>query len=149
MHDNPNLENEILVGRIMSNRQTFYNIKDFSGLGQIYINKKNQPEIFEFAKNIDIGDIVEVHGKAMKTMTGQVTLDVTELKIISKALKVLPEKFHGLNDEELRSRHRYVDLIVNNESMNTFIIRSKIIKILRNYMDSLGYYEVEIGRAHV
>lgn len=143
LHENKKLDQETLVGRIMSNRQTFYNIKDFSSIGQIYINKKNHPQVFEYAKNIDIGDIVEVKGKAMKTMTGQVTLDVQEIKIISKALKVLPEKFHGLADEELRSRHRYVDLIVNNDSMNTFIIRSKIIKILRNYMDGLGYYEVE------
>lgn len=134
---------EVLVGRIMSNRQTFYNIKDFSALGQIYINKKERPDIFQLSKDIDIGDIVEVSGKPMKTMTGQITLDVESIKIISKALKVLPEKFHGLSDEELRARHRYVDLIINDDSMKTFILRSKIIKILRNYMDSLGYYEVE------
>lgn len=136
-------DNEILAGRIMSNRQTFYNIKDFSGIGQIYINKKERPDVFEYAKNIDIGDIVAVEGKPMKTNTGQVSLDVHKIYIISKALKVLPEKFHGLNDEELRSRHRYVDLIVNQDSMSTFIMRSQIIKILRNYMDSLGYFEVE------
>ncbi len=134
---------EVLAGRVMSNRQTFYNIKDFSALGQIYINKKNHPEIFEAAKLIDIGDIIEVKGKPMKTMTGQVTLDVEELRIISKALKVLPEKFHGLSDEELRARHRYVDLIVNDASMETFVMRSKIVKLIRNYMDSLGYFEVE------
>ncbi len=142
LHDK-NDAKEVLAGRVMSNRQTFYNIKDFSTTGQIYINKKNHPEIFEAAKKIDIGDIVEVKGRPMKTMTGQVTLDVEELKIISKALKVLPEKFHGLSDEELRARHRYVDLIVNDESMDTFVMRSKIVKLIRNFMDGQGYFEVE------
>ncbi|MGL4948618.1 MAG: lysine--tRNA ligase [Mycoplasma sp.] len=134
---------EVLCGRIMSNRQTFYNIKDFSGKSQIYINKKKVPEVFEETKNLDIGDIAEIHGKPMKTMTGEVTLDVSNLIIVSKSLKVLPEKFHGLQNEELRSRHRYVDLIVNDDSMKTFIIRSKIISLMRQYLDSLGYLEVE------
>ncbi|MGL4951951.1 MAG: lysine--tRNA ligase [Mycoplasma sp.] len=142
LHDKKS-EKEILCGRIMSNRQTFFNIKDFSGSSQIYINKKNNPEVFENSKMIDIGDIVEVHGNAMKTNTGEVTLDVTYILIVSKSLKVLPEKFHGLQNEELRSRHRYVDLIVNDDSMKTFVMRSKIVSLMRKYLDNLGYLEVE------
>lgn len=142
LHDNKT-KIEILCGRVMSNRQTFYNIKDFSGITQIYINKKENETAFIETKSIDIGDIIEVHGYAMKTMTGEVTLDVKNIKIISKSLKVLPEKFHGLQDEEMRSRHRYVDLIVNDESRNTFILRSKIVSLIRNFLDNQGYFEVE------
>ncbi len=144
LHDSNQKDIEILVGRVINIRQTFIQIKDFSGQGQLYINKQNFKDVFDFFKNyVDIGDIIEVHGKAMKTNTGVVTLDVSKMLIVSKALKVLPEKFHGLVDEESRSRHRYVDLIVNDNSMKTFILRSKIISIIRNYMNSLGYLEVE------
>lgn len=133
-----------LVGRVMNIRQTFGIIKDFSGTAQFYLNKKELSEdVFAKFKQIDIGDIVEFIGFPMKTNTGLVTLDVKDLKIVSKSLKVLPEKFHGLVDEEIRARNRYVDLIVNDESMNTFINRSIIIKAVREYMDSLDYFEVE------
>ena len=138
-------ENEevTLVGRVMNIRQTFAHIKDFSGKCQLYVNKKENNELFEVFKSIDIGDIVEVKGFPMKTMTGETSIHVKYIKIISKALKVLPEKFHGLQDEEIRARHRYVDLIVNNDSMNTFILRSRIVSLIRQYMDSQGYFEVE------
>ncbi len=137
------LDTEILCGRVLNIRQGFSIIKDFSSSLQIYINKKKYPEVFSKYSKLDIGDIITVNGIAMKTNTGEITLDVSSLKIISKSLKVLPEKFHGLVDEELRARHRYVDLIVNENSMNTFIMRSKIVTLIRNYMDSLGYFEVE------
>lgn len=144
LHDNKKKKEEILVGRVINIRQTFIQIKDFSGQSQIYINKQNFKDVFDFFKHyVDIGDIIEVHGQAMKTNTGVVTLDVSYMSIVTKALKVLPEKFHGLVDEESRSRHRYVDLIVNDNSMKTFILRSQIISIIRNYMNSLGYLEVE------
>ena len=133
-----------LVGRVMSIRQTFGVIKDFSGQTQFYINKKNVDEsVFKKFKEIDIGDIITISGVAMKTNTGEVTLNVSDISIISKSLKVLPEKFHGLVDEEIRARNRYVDLIVNQESMDTFINRSLIIKSIRNYMDGNGFFEVE------
>ncbi len=144
LHDSNDLDEEVLVGRILNIRQTFAQIKDFSGACQIYINKKEQPEILkEFNENVDIGDIVEFHGKPMKTNTGATTLNVNKFIIVSKSLKVLPEKYHGLTDEEARAKHRYVDLIVNENSMNTFVLRSKIVSLIRKYMDSLGYLEVE------
>lgn len=134
----------ILAGRVMSLRQTFGVVKDFSGVCQIYLNKKSVSEkIFKKFKSIDIGDIVMLIGTPMKTNTGLITLNVTDLEIISKSLKVLPEKYHGLVDEETRARNRYVDLIINDESMQTFIKRSLIIKAIRNYMDTNGYLEVE------
>lgn len=136
-------QNEILAGRVMAIRQTFSHIKDFSNRLQIYINKKEDVEAFEMFKQLDIGDIVEVSGRPMKTMTGEISIHINNIRIISKSLKVLPEKFHGLQDEESRARNRYVDLIVNSESMNTFILRSKIVTLIRQYMDSLGYFEVE------
>ncbi len=144
LHENKNLEEETLVGRVLNIRQTFAQIKDFSGSCQIYINKKENEQVFNnFKTELDIGDIVEFKGTAMKTMTGAVTLNVTSFRIVSKSLKVLPEKFHGLIDEEARAKHRYVDLIVNENSMNTFVLRSKIVTLIRKYMDSLGYLEVE------
>lgn len=134
----------ILAGRVMSLRQTFGVIKDFSGELQFYVNKKTvDPEIFNAYKEVDFGDIVKIEGYPMKTNTGEVTINVETIKIISKSLKVLPEKFHGLQDEEIRARQRYLDLIVNKESMNTFVLRSTIIKTIRQYMDSLNYFEVE------
>ncbi len=143
LHDQ--FANELLTvaGRVMNIRQTFAHIKDFSGKLQLYVNKKEDAELFERFKEVDIGDIVEVKGYPMKTMTGETSIHVKSLRIISKALKVLPEKFHGLQDEEIRARHRYVDLMVNEESMQTFILRSKIVSLIRKYMDSQGYLEVE------
>ena len=137
-------ENITLVGRVMNIRQTFGNFKDFSGSSQFYLNKKALPEeIFQKFKQIDIGDIVEFIGKPMKTNTNVVTLDVLDLKIISKSLKVLPEKYHGLVDEEIRARNRYVDLIINDESMQTFVKRSLIIKAIREYMDSNDFLKLK------
>lgn len=133
-----------LAGRVMNLRQTFGVIKDFSGTTQIYANKKElDPDVFQIFKMIDIGDIIAISGTPMKTNTGVVTLNLKTINIVSKSLKVLPEKYHGLVDEEIRARNRYVDLIVNNESMDTFVKRSLIIKTIRNYMDSNGYFEVE------
>lgn len=133
-----------LAGRVMITRQTFGVLKDFSGTCQFYVSKKEVPEsVFKKFKEIDLGDIVKVVGKPMKTNTGEVTIYVQDIDIISKALKVLPEKYHGLVDEEARARNRYVDLIVNDESMQTFINRSRIIRAIRNYMDGNDFYEVE------
>lgn len=140
----------VLAGRVVALRQTFGVIKDFLGKTQFYINKKKVSEkIFKyFSKSVDIGDIVELKGSPFKTMKGELTLDVSSIKIVSKALKPLPEKWHGLQDEELRARHRYVDLIMNEESVNTFILRSKIIKWIREFMDSQDFLEVETPVLH-
>lgn len=134
----------IISGRVMAIRQTFGVIKDFYGKLQFYINKDENVETFEYYKKyVDIGDIVTIEGSAFRTMKGQLSIKVKTMEIVSKALKPLPEKYHGLQDEELRSRNRYVDLIMNDESMETFIKRSKIVKEIRNYLDNNDYFEVE------
>lgn len=139
-----------LAGRVMALREPFGVIKDFYGKLQFYVNKKQLPEkVFSyFKKMIDIGDIVEIIGSPFKTQKGELTIDVKKIKIVSKALKPLPEKWHGLQDEELRARHRYVDLITNDESMHTFVLRSLIVRHMRNFMDSLGYFETETPVLH-
>ncbi|GAA5414969.1 lysine--tRNA ligase [Ureaplasma ceti] len=144
LHNRDEFRTYTLAGRVMITRQTFGVLKDFSGTCQFYVSKKEVPEsVFKKFKEIDLGDIVKVIGKPMKTMTGEVTLYVLDIDIVSKALKVLPEKYHGLVDEEARARNRYVDLIVNDDSMNTFVNRSIIVKSIRNYMDGNGFFEVE------
>lgn len=134
----------LIAGRVMSLRQTFGVIKDFNGSVQFYLNKKAVlPELFQKFKKIDIGDIIGIEGTPMKTNTGQVTVNIKNFILLSKSLRPLPEKWHGLVDEEMRARHRYVDLIMNDESMKTFVLRSKIISLIRKFMDSNGYLEVE------
>jgi lysyl-tRNA synthetase class 2 len=138
-----------LAGRIMAIRQTFLMIHDFYGNIQLYVNKKNQPKLFEMLKDdIDIGDIVGITGTPMKTNTGELTINVIEMTLLSKALKPLPEKWHGLQDEEARARHRYVDLIMNEASTQIFVTRSIILRELRNFMDDQGYLEVETPILH-
>lgn len=133
-----------IAGRIMANRQTFMVIKDFYGSVQLYFNKKALSEdTFKSFKKLDLGDIIGVKGTPMKTNTGEMTINVKSFILLAKALKPLPEKWHGLVDEEMRARHRYVDLIMNDESMQRFILRSKIIRLIRDFMDHQGYYEVE------
>lgn len=134
----------IIAGRIMAIRQTFGVIKDFSGSVQFYLNKKNFDEkTFHEFKQLDIGDIIGLVGTPMKTNTGEMTINVKKFTLLSKSLKPLPEKWHGLVDEEARARSRYVDLIMNDESMNKFITRCKILQAIRNFMSSQGYFEVE------
>lgn len=143
LHENTQKYN--LAGRVMAIRQTFGVISDFSGDIQFYINKKefDVQKFAFFKKFVDIGDIIGITGTPMKTNTNEVTIKVIDFVILTKSLIPLPEKFHGLLDPELRARKRYLDLITNKESRQTFIQRSKIIKYLREYMDENGYYEVE------
>ena len=134
-----------IAGRVMLIRQTFGIINDFSGQLQFYIDKKTfDPKQFDIFKQfLDIGDIIGITGSPMKTMTGQITIRVNDFVILSKALNPLPEKFHGLTNEELRARKRYVDLIVNRDSLNTFVLRSKIIQYVREFMNGSDFIEVE------
>jgi lysyl-tRNA synthetase class 2 len=133
-----------ISGRILTFRQTFALIIDFHGKIQVYLDKKSlSPEMISEWSNLDIGDIVHLTGTMIKTKTNELTLNVSSFKLISKSLKVLPEKFHGLVDEEERARRRYVDLIVNEESLKTMTLRSKIISLIRKFMDSNEYLEVE------
>ena len=137
-----------VAGRIMFIRKmgkaSFFTIKDKSGSIQIYISINDIGEdAYNLFKAADIGDIVGVHGKVMKTKTGEVTIKCLEYTHLVKALKPLPEKFHGLTDIEERYRRRYVDLIMNDDSKRVAFLRPKIIRCIQNYMDALGFSEVE------
>ena len=144
-----NMDDEATVaGRIMFIRKmgkaSFVSIKDKSGSIQIYISINDiGEEAYSLFKTADIGDIIGVRGKIMKTKTGEVTIKCLEYTHLVKALKPLPEKFHGLTDIEERYRRRYVDLIMNDESKRVAFMRPKIIRCIQNYMDGQGFTEVE------
>ena len=137
-----------IAGRIMFIRKmgkaSFFSIKDKTGLIQIYISINDiGEESYNLFKSADIGDIVGVYGKVMKTKTGELTIKCLEYTHLVKALKPLPEKFHGLTDVEERYRRRYVDLIMNDEARNVAFTRPKIIREIQRFMDSRGFVEVE------
>ena len=137
-----------VAGRIMFIRRmgkaSFFTIQDKTGSIQIYISINDVgEEVYDLFKSADIGDIVGVYGKVMKTKTGEVTIKCLEYTHLVKALKPLPEKFHGLTDIEERYRRRYVDLIMNEDSRKVAMLRPKIIRCIQNYMDGLGFVEVE------
>ena len=137
-----------VAGRIMSKRGMgkviFCHIKDDKGQIQLFVRKDNLSEQ-EFAdfKKYDIGDIVGVEGEVFKTKTGEVSVRAQKITLLSKSLRPLPEKFHGMTNIELKYRQRYVDLIVNDDSRRNFEIRSKFISYVRRFLDNRGYMEVE------
>ena len=142
-----------LAGRIMTKRGKgkagFAHIMDQFGQVQLYIRLDAiGEEAFELWNKADLGDIVGVEGSVMKTNTGELSIRVSKYTHLSKALRPLPEKFHGLKDVEERYRRRYVDLITNDDSRNTFILRSKIITIIRELLNERGYLEVETPILH-
>ncbi|ANY73568.1 lysine--tRNA ligase [Paenibacillus ihbetae] len=142
-----------LAGRIMAKRgmgkASFAHIQDLSGRIQIYVRQDTVAEAqYEAFSILDLGDIIGVKGVLFKTKTGELTVKVMEIEVLSKSLYPLPEKFHGLKDVELRYRQRYVDLIINPDVQKTFITRSRIIQSMRRYLDSLGYLEVETPTLH-
>ncbi|MGG3279064.1 lysine--tRNA ligase [Paenibacillus solani] len=142
-----------LAGRIMAKRgmgkASFAHIQDLSGRIQIYVRQDSIAEAqYEAFSILDLGDIIGVKGVLFKTKTGETTVKVKELEVLSKSLYPLPEKFHGLKDVELRYRQRYVDLIINPDVQKTFITRSRIIQSMRRYLDSHGYLEVETPTLH-
>lgn len=138
----------IVAGRMMSKRvmgkASFCNIQDIDGSIQSYVARDEigQEEYMDF-KKLDIGDMIGIKGRVFKTKTGEISIHASEVTLLSKSLQILPEKFHGLKDTDVRYRQRYVDLIVNEESRDTFIKRSKIIKEIRNYLDAKDFLEVE------
>ena len=144
-----NITDEYTVaGRIMFIRKmgkaSFFTIKDKTGSLQIYISINDVgEETYELFKSADLGDIVGVRGRVMKTRTGEVTLKCLEYTHLVKALRPLPEKFHGLTDIEERYRRRYVDLIMNDDSRKVAFTRPKIIRCIQNFMDGRGFTEVE------
>ena len=137
-----------LAGRLMSKRGmgkvSFCDLQDNTGRIQLYVrfDAMEEADFQRFKKN-DIGDIVGVKGDVFKTERGEISLRVHEATLLSKALLPLPEKFHGLTDKEIRFRQRYLDLMVNPEVKQNFVIRSKFIKYLRSYLDNRNYIEVE------
>ncbi len=142
-----------LSGRIMAKRghgkAGFANLQDSSGQIQIYTRIDNVGEAkYELYRELDIGDIIGVEGTIFVTRKGEVTVSVRDFKLLSKSLRPLPEKWHGLKDVDLRYRQRYLDLIMNPSVQETFIIRSKIIKELRNYLEGIGFLEMETPTLH-
>lgn len=142
-----------IAGRIMTKRGKgkagFAHIQDLTGQMQIYVRKDAiGDEAYEEFNHADLGDIIGITGTVFKTNVGELSVKVSEFTFLTKALRPLPDKFHGLKDVEERYRKRYVDLITNQESRNTFITRSKIIQSMRRYLDSHGYLEVETPMMH-
>lgn len=137
-----------VAGRMMFKRvmgkASFCNIQDLQGRIQIYVAKDSVgEEEYKDFKKLDIGDIIGVKGTVFTTKTGEISIHATEVQLLSKSLQVLPEKFHGLTDTDMRYRQRYVDLIMNEEVKDTFIKRSRIISAIRKYLDGQGFMEVE------
>ncbi|MCD6472046.1 lysine--tRNA ligase [Candidatus Aerophobetes bacterium] len=121
----------------------FADIVNQEGKIQIYIRKENLKESYSLFQKLDVGDIIGVKGKVFKTRMGELTIDVFYLTLLSKSLRPLPEKWHGLQDIELRYRKRYLDLLFNLKTKETFILRAKIIKSVRDFLDRKGFLEVE------
>ena len=137
-----------LAGRIMFKRvmgkASFANIRDRKGDMQIYVSKNDLgEEAYADFKKMDVGDIVGVKGFAFKTKTGEITVHTKELTLLSKSLQTLPEKYHGLTDNDMRYRQRYLDLIMNQDSRDVFVKRSKMIREIRNFLDGRDFMEVE------
>jgi len=137
-----------IAGRMMSKRvmgkASFCNVQDLPGSIQSYVCRDSLGEE-EYAafKKLDIGDLVGIKGTVFETKTGEKSIHATEVTLLSKSLQVLPEKFHGLTNTDMRYRQRYVDLIMNREVKDTFVKRSKIIAAIRRYLDGEGFMEVE------
>ena len=149
--------NVLVAGRMVLKRvmgkASFATIQDVSGRIQLYvardlINSEKEPDLYADFKRWDLGDIIGAKGKLFKTKTNELTIEVSEIIMLTKSLRPLPEKFHGLSDQEIKYRQRYVDLIVNEDTKNTFLKRSKIITEIRNYMQSNKFLEVETPMLH-
>ncbi len=137
-----------VAGRMMFKRvmgkASFCNLQDLKGRIQVYVARDSiGEEAYKDFKKLDIGDIIGVKGTVFTTKTGEISIHATEVTLLSKSLQVLPEKFHGLTDTDVRYRQRYVDLIMNEDVKETFIKRSKIISAIRRYLDGQGFMEVE------
>ncbi|CAG18993.1 lysine--tRNA ligase [Photobacterium profundum] len=149
----PELEEEghivAIAGRVMAKRGPFLAIQDVSGRIQAYADKTVQKELKEKYSGLDIGDIIGVKGQLHLSGKGDLYVTMDNYELLTKALRPLPEKFHGLTDQETRYRQRYVDLIVNEDSRNTMIMRSKVVSAIRNFMMKKDFMEVETPMMHV
>jgi len=153
LHDKEEESKVAIAGRIMTKRGKgkagFAHIKDLSGQIQIYVRKDAVgDEQFKLWNNADLGDIVGIEGVMFKTNTGELSVKAQNFTMLSKALRPLPDKFHGLQDVEQRYRQRYLDLITSDDSTQTFITRSRIIQEMRNYLNQKGFLEVETPMMH-
>ena len=142
-----------VAGRVMLKRvmgkAAFLTIQDLSGRIQLYVSKNDAGEAtLEALKQWDLGDIVGAVGKLFKTKVGELTVNCSEARLLTKSLRPLPEKFHGLTDQETKYRQRYLDLIMNEESRFTFVARSRLVQSIRNYMTGHGFLEVETPMMH-
>jgi lysyl-tRNA synthetase class 2 len=137
-----------IAGRVMAKRGPFLVIQDVSGRIQAYAGKDVQKDLKATFQGLDIGDIIGVTGKLHLSGKGDLYVNMEQYQLLTKALRPLPEKFHGLSDQETRYRQRYVDLIVNEESRNAFIMRSKVVAAIRNFMVKKEFMEVETPMMH-
>ncbi|MCH4828120.1 MAG: lysine--tRNA ligase [Planococcus sp. (in: firmicutes)] len=143
----------VIAGRVMTKRGKgkagFAHIQDLKGQIQIYVRKDAiGDEAYEFYNTVDLGDILGIKGVVFKTNVGELSIKAKEVEFLTKALRPLPEKFHGLKDVEQRYRQRYLDLLTSEESKETFILRSRIIQSMRRYLDNEGFLEVETPMLH-
>ncbi|HHU02403.1 MAG TPA: lysine--tRNA ligase [Christensenellaceae bacterium] len=143
----------LVAGRMMSRRimgkASFAHVQDGSGLIQLYVKRDEiGTENYQIFKNYDLGDILGIEGTVFKTKTQEVSIHVQSIVLLSKCLKPLPEKYHGLQNTDLRYRQRYLDMIVNPEVKDTFIKRGKILSAMRNFLDSRGFLEVDTPILH-
>ena len=137
-----------IAGRMMSKRvmgkASFCNVQDLQGNIQSYVARDSiGEEEYKAFKKLDIGDIIGITGEVFKTKTGEISIHASSLVLLSKSLQILPEKFHGMTNTDMRYRQRYIDLIMNQDVKQTFVNRSKIISTIRSYLDSQGFMEVE------
>ena len=137
-----------IAGRLMSKRvmgkASFCNVQDLKGNIQSYVARDSLgEEEYKAFKKLDIGDLVGIKGEVFRTKTGEISIHASSVTLLSKSLQILPEKFHGLTNTDMRYRQRYVDLIMNGEAKTTFINRSRIISTVRRYLDAQGFMEVE------
>ncbi len=146
-HINVVVAGRIVLRRIMG-KASFFHIQDSSGRAQVYIRQNDLPEVYEQFKHWDLGDIVGVRGELFITKTGELTIHAESVELLTKSLRPLPDKFHGLADQEMCYRKRYVDLIANEDTRATFILRSRLIRAVRQYMDSHQFLEVETPMLH-
>ena len=141
------LAGRIILRRIMG-KASFFHLQDVGGRIQVYLRENDCLELYEQFKHWDLGDIVGVSGVLFKTNTGELTVHVENLELLSKSLRPLPDKYHGLTNQELRYRKRYLDLIMNEETRQVFVMRSRLIKMLRQFMDDHHFAEVETPMMH-
>src|SRR5690625_596327 len=137
-----------LAGRMMAKRvmgkASFSQLQDMSGRIQLFLRSNDLPDsVYEDFKGWDVGDIVGVKGVLMRTKAGELSVKAQELRLLTKALRPLPEKWHGISDQETRYRQRYVDLIVTEEARRTFLLRSRIVQYIRDFLNARRFLEVD------